>query len=277
MDTNAQEGLGGMWQSINDNKQLGLYHVIESLHAFCALQDKELVIATTLGSRRTKSKFAQASKAQMKASGEHHSNYKAPESNRALLRSVNYTQSPEKIRERKVLLKKNAKTTSCSLRLVNPDQRCYFNALLQNILTCDPFHGALMDNADDESEPITTLRDILARIEYHTENSLNEWCNLPQIDLLLECFTKRDGGRDTNAQHCPLDFLEWILTSSYQRNTRIQDLFALHRTTQHVYCKGCSTPIKADLNDSINYHCSVAHPSLACTLQQCVDNRYVHM
>ena len=75
MDTNAQEGLGGMWQSINDNKQLGLYHVIESLHAFCAMQDKELVIATTLGTRRTKSKFAQASKAQIKASGEHHSNY----------------------------------------------------------------------------------------------------------------------------------------------------------------------------------------------------------
>ncbi len=160
MDTNAQEGLGSMWQSINDNKQLGLYHVIESLHAFCALQDKELVmIATTLGSRRTKSKFAQASKAQMKASGEHHSNYKAPESNRALLRCVNYTQSPENSSERKVIRKKNAKTTSCTIRLVNPDQRCYFNALLQNILTCEPLYAALMDNADDESEPVMTLRE----------------------------------------------------------------------------------------------------------------------
>jgi hypothetical protein len=105
-DTNAQEGLGGMWQSLNDNKQLGLYHVIESLHAFCAMQDKELMIATTLGTRRTKSIFTQATKAHIKASGEHPANYKAPESNRALLRRTLHSQSSPKIRNRKNIDKK---------------------------------------------------------------------------------------------------------------------------------------------------------------------------
>jgi hypothetical protein len=234
------------------------------------MQDKASMIATTLGTRRTKSTFTQASKAQMKASGEYPANYKASESNRALLRRAVHIESSPKIRNRQNREKKNATPIVSITRPVNNDQRCYVNSLLQNIFACKPLYAAIMDTAEAGSVPMTMLRDIIARIEYHTENNPHEWCNLTEIKALIETFTTTD----SHVQHCPLELLEWILTSQVLPNTAIlNDVFTLHRTTEHIYCKGCNTTISAEVNEAINFHCTVRHPSNACTLQQCLDTR----
>ncbi len=101
-------------------------------------------------------------------------------------------------------------------------------------------------HADAGCIPITILRDIrvIARIEYHTEYNPNEWCNLAEITVMIEAFTTKD----SHVQHCPLELLEWILTSQGLPNIAIfNDVFTLHRTTEHIYCKGCNTTISADV------------------------------
>ena len=267
-DTNAQEGLGGLLQSLSKYKKMGLYYICNTAFRFISTFDDNLYEAM----EGVGCNFGMPTKSERKRGREEQKHYKAPDSAHRIFKRH-----------------KTEKTKNdLPIQLRNEKNCCFANSIFQLVIASDPFRNAVLNFPDCEhsidscKQPYTLLKKLV--VEFESKRKSNHGLTVEKPVIILEILRNLQQHHQDyklGAQFCPIDFIHYILDNL--RNDEfgmnhpvVTQLCTMGVKREKFRCQNCGTHDERNdgPDDTTLFHIPLLHSDKKCTVSDCLRNSF---